>query len=117
MDVIRWTWSKEGERLIKSRKKIKKVVPPIPPPSPKKIKSQSSLEEQIINNSHQSRFVEDNKREQTSKRLSQREWVGNRQINPFIKTNDYINDISVQDAFLRPKNSNFNVKNKDLNDS
>ena len=29
---------------------------------------------------------------------------------------DYLNDITVQDQFLRPKNSNFNVGNKDLND-
>ena len=106
MNIIYWTWSKKGEFLEKSQKKIKVPIQP-------EIKS---LEEKIIINSHQNLFVEENKREQNSERMSQRKLVTNRGINPFHVKNNYINDLSVQDNFLRPKNSNFNVKNKDLND-
>ena len=106
MDIIYWTWSKKGEFLEKSQKKIKVPIQP-------EIKS---LEENMIINSHQNVFVEENKREQNSERMSKRKLVTNRNINPFHIKNNYINDLSVQDKFLRPKNSNFNVKNKDLND-
>ena len=106
MDIIYWTWSKKGEFLEKSQKKIKVPIQP-------EIKS---LEEKMIINSHQNVFVEENKREQNSERMSKRKLVTNRNINPFHIKNNYINDLSVQDKFLRPKNSNFNVKNKDLND-
>ena len=62
-------------------------------------------------------FKEENKREINSDRLSKRTLVTNRQINPYLIGNNYVDDISVQDNFLRPKNSNFNVTNKDLNDN
>ena len=62
-------------------------------------------------------FTEENNREINYDRLSKRKLVTNRQINPYLQSNNYLNDISIQDKFLRPKNSNFNVRNKDLNDN
>lgn len=113
MDIIYWTWSKKNECLEKSLKNERPKpnlaegeVDPVPP---------ETLEEKIIQEA-QSNFIEENKREQNSERLSKREWMANVQINPFHKKNNYINDISIQDKFLRPKNSNFNVKNNDLNE-
>ena len=35
-----------------------------------------------------------------------RELVGNRKINPFMKDNNYVNDLGVQDQFLRPQSCN-----------
>ena len=112
MEFIYWTWSKKGEHLEKSYKsqrpkmkvEAKRAIPP----------SDTSLEAQIVN---QAIFAEDNKREINYDRLSKRQLVTNRQINPYLTGNNYLNDISVQDKFLRPKNSNFNVRNKDLNDN
>ena len=112
MEFIYWTWSKKGEHLEKSYKsqrpkmkvEAKRAIPP----------SDTSLEAQIVN---QAIFAEDNKREINYDRLSKRQLVTNRQINPYLTGNNYLNDISVQDKFLRPKNSNFNVSNKDLNDN
>jgi hypothetical protein len=112
MEFIYWTWSKKGEHLEKSYKsqhpqmkvEVKKKTPP----------SDTSLEAQIVN---EAMFTEDNKREVNYDRLSKRKLVTNRKINPYLTTNDYLNDITVQDQFLRPKNSNFNVSNKDLNDN
>ena len=75
----------------------------------------SSLEETIVQDA-QGMFVEENKREQSSERLAKRALTSNQQMNPYLSTNDYLNDLTIQDSFLRPQNSNFNVKNKDLND-
>lgn len=111
MECIYWTWSKNGEHLEKSHKsqrpKMKREVTKTESPIT------TTLESEIIN---KTMFAEENKREINYDRLSKRKLVTNRQINPYLKSNDYLNDISVQDKFLRPKNSNFNVRNKDLND-
>ena len=80
--MIVWSWSKKGETLLKSSKR-----------KPKKEKKYN--------------FINENKREKTSERMSQRELTINRSINPFHNTNNYIKDISIQDTYLRPQNSNF----------
>jgi len=106
MAYIYWTWSKKGEHLKKSYKsehpEMKREIE----------QGDNTLEAQIIN---QAIFAEDNKREINYDRLSKRKLVTNCKINPYLTSNNYLNDISVQDKFLRPKNSNFNVGNKDLN--
>ena len=111
MDAIYWTWSKKDEYLEKSQKRVKEMKEAAPAET-----NVQSLEEKIIRHSHENNFIEENKREQNYERLSKRKLVADSRISPFHVKNNYINDISVQDAFLRPKNSNFNVKNKDLND-
>lgn len=111
MEYIYWTWSKDGEHLQKSHKsqrpKINKEVA-------NTNSSTTTLESEIIN---KTMFTEENDREINYDRLSKRKLVTNRQINPYLQSNNYLNDISIQDKFLRPKNSNFNVRNKDLNDN
>ena len=111
MEYIYWTWSKDGEHLQKSHKsqrpKINKEVVHTTSPT-------TTLESEIIN---KTMFTEENNREINYDRLSKRKLVTNRQINPYLQSNNYLNDISIQDKFLRPKNSNFNVRNKDLNDN
>ena len=86
--MIVWSWTKKGETLLKSSKRK-----PINPPPIKKEKTY--------------KFVNENKREKTSKRMSERELTTNRHINPFHNKNNYIRDISIQDTYLRPQNSNF----------
>ena len=110
MAYIYWTWSKKGEHLTKS---YKSEQPEMKRESEReREQGDITLETQIIN---QAIFAEDNKREINYDRLSKRKLVTNRKINPYLTSNNYLNDISVQDKFLRPKNSNFNVGNKDLN--
>ena len=85
--MIVWSWTKKGETLLKSSKRK---------PIKKPIKEEKTY-----------KFVNENKREKTSKRMSERELTTNRRINPFHNTNNYIRDISIQDTYLRPQNSNF----------
>jgi len=112
MDVIYWRWSKKGEHLEQSAKRERSAMP-LTKEGDTVTHSPLTLEEKIIRDTM---FHEENKREKNDERLSKRKLVTNRQINPYLIGNNYLNDLSIQDNFLRPKNSNFNVKNKDLND-
>lgn len=94
--MVEWVWSKKGEKLLKSRKIIKEEQEEKLPPPPEIQKIEG--------------FIKDNKRERTSKRMSQREWVATKGINPFHNKLNYVKDISMQDTFLRPQNSNFNLE-------
>lgn len=106
MECIYWTWSKKGEHLEKSHKSQR----------PKIIQELTQVNAPQTTTLEPTMFTEENNREINYKRLSNRKLITNTQINPYLTSNNYLNDISVQDKFLRPKNSNFNVGNKDLND-
>jgi len=106
MEYIYWTWSKKGEHLEKSHKSQR----------PKIIQELTQVNAPQTTTLEATMFTEENNREINYKRLSNRKLITNTQINPYLTSNNYLNDISVQDKFLRPKNSNFNVGNKDLND-
>ena len=47
-----------------------------------------------------------NNREILEKRLTNRDKMSNGWVNPFLPTNKYLEDISNEDKFLRPKNTN-----------
>ena len=47
-----------------------------------------------------------NNREILEKRLNGRDKMSNGWINPFLPTNQYLEDISNEDKYLRPKNTN-----------
>ena len=53
--------------------------------------------------------VIENTKEEQSKKIAERERVITRNLNPFISKDDYINNITVQDKFLRPLDSNVQV--------
>ena len=42
-----------------------------------------------------------------SERLSQREKVATSMVNPYLRQNNYLEDITTQDVYLRPKISSF----------
>lgn len=48
-------------------------------------------------------ITHDNKREKTNHRIFNRELITSRPCNPFMKNNDYVKDLDVQDKFLRPQ--------------
>ena len=47
-----------------------------------------------------------NKREDANTKLNERSMIESIQQNPFLPRNNYINDLQVQDEFLKPRNSN-----------
>jgi len=92
--IIYWTWTKTGESLQKSPKIVKE--------DSQDQEEKKEKEEEIS----EERFVEQNKREQNYNKIAVRQLMSRGNINPFHIKNDYVNDISVQDNFLRPKDSN-----------
>ena len=46
------------------------------------------------------------KREEQNDKLSMRDLVAQTSVNPFLKNTNYVEDLSTQDEFLRPKDSN-----------
>jgi len=86
--IIYWTWSKPGESLCKSAKIVKEEIPE---------KKDENIKDQ---------FVEQNKRELNYDKIASRQLMTSGNINPFHIKNNYADDISVQDSFLRPKDSN-----------
>jgi len=90
-DVIYWTWSKPGESLLKSQKIVKEDI---------------KIEKEKEKETSEERFVEQNKRELNYNKIAARRLMTKGNINPFHIKNNYVEDISVQDNFLRPKDSN-----------
>lgn len=52
-------------------------------------------------------IVTHNKREFANNKIIERGMYSQTSQNPFLNTNKYLDDINIQEAFLRPKNSNF----------
>ena len=48
-----------------------------------------------------------NKREENNNKMLEREMIAQTNKNPFLLGNDYLEDLTVQDEFLKPQNSNF----------
>lgn len=51
-----------------------------------------------------------NKREDANTKLSERQLIGSVTHNPLLTETNYINDLEVQENYLRPQNSNMNIK-------
>ena len=51
-----------------------------------------------------------NSREECCERISSREWIIQKNINPYLNQNTYVDDLSAQSEFLIPKDSNYNKK-------
>jgi hypothetical protein len=50
-------------------------------------------------------FTVSNKREELDHKISDRDLVQQRGFNPFLNENNYVNDVSVRDQFLKPVNT------------
>ena len=87
MEFIYWKWTKK-EEVIKTKREI-------------------LVESKIKHKINTPNFdTTKNKREECSERISNRKWVIQRNINPYINQNNYIDDLSAQNEFLIPKDSN-----------
>jgi hypothetical protein len=51
-----------------------------------------------------------NKREDANTKLNERSMIESISQNPFLPRNNYINDLQIQDEFLKPRNSNSNIE-------
>jgi hypothetical protein len=51
-------------------------------------------------------FRQINKREDTDKRLSERQMVSQINMNPYLVNNNYVDDIETRDTFLKPISTN-----------
>ena len=86
---IHWKWSKEDNtHLIKTSRNGEKT--------------------DLTTFSLQANKQKDvNKKEVCNSRISQRDLMIQTSINPYMIKNDYLQDIDIQDNFLRPQDSNF----------
>jgi len=89
MEFIYWKWTKK-EEVIKTKRRREILV-------------ESKIEHKINTPNFD---TTKNKREECSERISNRKWIIQRNINPYINQNNYINDLSAQNEFLIPKDSN-----------
>uniref|UniRef100_A0A6C0JEG7 Uncharacterized protein n=1 Tax=viral metagenome TaxID=1070528 RepID=A0A6C0JEG7_9ZZZZ len=52
-------------------------------------------------------FVQHNKREDTDKKLSERQMMCQVNMNPYLTNNSYVQDLSVHDQFMKPMSTNY----------
>lgn len=72
------------------------------------------LETEMIMKSQSEELVKSSLKKSTlSKRLSSRDKVGNISRNPYLIGNNYLEDLRIQDTFLRPKISGFEEPKKE----
>lgn len=100
-----YIWSKGDEMLEKS---IKKTI------KNEKIPEKISEKDDMDNFFDYRSFRKDldnnektNDKAVCNDRLTGRDKIIQRSINPFLSNNDYLSDLSIQDEFLRPKNSSY----------
>ena len=84
---IHWKWSKEGQTNIE-----------------KSLRKKDPIHSKFLSKKPN---IKENKREICNHRISQRDLLIQRKINPYMIKNNYLNDLDIQDNFLRPQDSNF----------
>lgn len=112
-EFIEWKWS-TGEKMEKSPRIVKEVFSQKQEYSNENLENsresmayqQSLLSENDIWSLDGPQFINDvkplNKREDNCNKMSEREMFGQINQNPFLVTNKYIDDLMVQEKFLKP---------------
>jgi len=113
-DLIEWKWS-TGEKMEKSPRVMKQYVSQPQNQTPNQYVEnnsedlayqQSLLSENDTWSLDGPQFMNElkpmNKREDNYNRMSEREMFGQINQNPFLVRNNYIDDLMVQDKFLKP---------------
>ena len=99
-----WKWSKPEPYSQSKRQTATSTVP-----MEEKIESAAYLSSlhhdqyswDIINQT-QSNFISSSKREDSDKKISEREIIPQDNFNPFFTNNDYINDVETRDLYMKP---------------
>ena len=81
------------------------------------MRSKQGIEEELVTK-HEKDYIkkdfydkkECNKRELCSKRIADRDMIVRGGNNPFMVENNYLDDLTNQDKFLRPQDSNYKKK-------
>jgi hypothetical protein len=68
----------------------------------------------LNNNLFDKGFVQNSKREDTDKKLSERQMMCQVNMNPYLTNNTYVQDLSVHDQFMKPISTNYG---KEVNDT
>jgi hypothetical protein len=64
---------------------------------------------EILNNNNlfDKDFVQNSKREDTDKKLSERQMMCQVNMNPYLTNNSYVQDLSVHDQYMKPVSTNY----------
>ena len=97
-------WRKENERCERTERPVqpKQAQAPAPAPAPA-MQAPAPAAQQVIAD-HGFRQVS-NKREEANAKINDRYLIGQANQNPFMLSNNYVNDIEVQLNFLTPQRS------------
>ena len=92
-----WTWSVNNETMVKTKRKDK-----IKELSERMRDNQIENLKQMVNKDEKR-----NNKELSAIRLMEREKIKQRVFNPFLCNNNYLNDLNVQENYLKPQNSSY----------
>ena len=129
-EIIEWKWS-NGEKMEKSPRMVKQYVSQQPTQQQRSEYTENNSEDLAYQQSLLSendtwsldgpQFINDikplNKREDNYNRMSEREMFGQINQNPFLVTNKYIDDLMVQEKFLKPICTSMEKEKNNTNDS
>lgn len=99
-----WKWSKpELGQIERSKRRLKGDLNEVTKFNPDEIDDlQTTKEEDLF-----SKYTRNDKIDSYRKEFhSGREWVSQINANPFLRGNDYLDDLKNEDIFLRPRNTN-----------
>ena len=120
---IEWKWTK-GENYDRTKRIIKDEVNEKFNKEIEASAYDTSLNhdentwEIMNNNLFDKNFIQRNKREDTDKKLSERQMMCQVNMNPYLTNNSYVQDLSVHDQFLKPVSTNVDLDNDStINDS
>ena len=71
----------------------------------------------ILNQSIYSDFKSSNKREDLDDKISKREMIQQIGTNPFLQNTNYLDDMSIRDTYLKPKNTTIDRERNNAMDS
>jgi len=110
--VIVWKWSK-GLNYDRSKRMIKESMDDNFNKIVEETAYTSSLNhdentwEIMNNNLFDKGFVQNSKREDTDKKLSERQMMCQVNMNPYLTNNSYVQDLSVHDQYMKPVSTNY----------
>jgi len=110
--LIEWKWSK-GLNYDRSKRVIKESMDENFNKIIEETAYTSSLNHdentwEIMNNSlFDTGFVQNSKREDTDKKLSERQMMCQVNMNPYLTNNSYVQDLSVHDQYMKPVSTNY----------
>ena len=109
---IEWKWSKglnydRSKRIIKESMddNFNKIVEETAYTS--SLNHDENTWEIMNNNLFDKGFVQNSKREDTDKKLSERQMMCQVNMNPYLTNNTYVQDLSVHDQYMKPVSTNY----------